>query len=48
MCKGDAEGRCTQTLEDAYEGEPFLQVLPFGALPSTRDIARVATSAISA
>jgi N-acetyl-gamma-glutamyl-phosphate reductase len=28
-----------QTLEKAYENEPFLKVLPFGALPSTRDIA---------
>ncbi|MBA3911325.1 MAG: N-acetyl-gamma-glutamyl-phosphate reductase [Rhodobacter sp.] len=28
-----------QTLENAYENEPFLKVLPFGALPSTRDIA---------
>ncbi|OYU37655.1 MAG: N-acetyl-gamma-glutamyl-phosphate reductase [Pseudorhodobacter sp. PARRP1] len=28
-----------QTLTDAYAAEPFLQVLPFGALPSTRDIA---------
>jgi N-acetyl-gamma-glutamyl-phosphate reductase len=28
-----------QTLEKAYESEPFLQVLPFGSLPSTRDIA---------
>ena len=28
-----------QTLADAYASEPFLQVLPFGALPSTRDIA---------
>ena len=28
-----------QTLEMAYENEPFLQVLPFGSLPSTRDIA---------
>ena len=28
-----------QTLGDAYAGEPFLRVLPFGALPSTRDIA---------
>lgn len=27
------------TLADAYAGEPFLRVLPFGALPSTRDIA---------
>jgi N-acetyl-gamma-glutamyl-phosphate reductase len=28
-----------QVLSDAYAAEPFLQVLPFGALPSTRDIA---------
>ncbi|MCZ8154334.1 MAG: N-acetyl-gamma-glutamyl-phosphate reductase [Rhodobacteraceae bacterium] len=28
-----------QTLASAYETEPFLKVLPFGALPSTRDIA---------
>jgi N-acetyl-gamma-glutamyl-phosphate reductase len=28
-----------QTLEKAYESEPFLKVLPFGSLPSTRDIA---------
>ena len=28
-----------KTLEMAYENEPFLQVLPFGSLPSTRDIA---------
>lgn len=28
-----------QTLEKAYETEPFLKVLPFGSLPSTRDIA---------
>jgi N-acetyl-gamma-glutamyl-phosphate reductase len=28
-----------QTLVDAYKDEVFLQVLPFGALPSTRDIA---------
>lgn len=27
------------TLARAYAGEPFLRVLPFGALPSTRDIA---------
>ncbi|MCF1710128.1 N-acetyl-gamma-glutamyl-phosphate reductase [Tabrizicola sp. J26] len=26
------------TLAEAYQGEPFLKVLPFGALPSTRDI----------
>ena len=28
-----------QTLAKAYTDEPFLQVLPFGALPSTRDVA---------
>ncbi len=28
-----------QVLVKAYESEPFLKVLPFGALPSTRDIA---------
>ena len=28
-----------RTLCDAYAREPFLQVLPFGTLPSTRDIA---------
>jgi N-acetyl-gamma-glutamyl-phosphate reductase len=28
-----------QALEKAYESEPFVKVLPFGALPSTRDIA---------
>lgn len=27
------------TLEAAYKDEPFLRVLPFGSLPSTRDIA---------
>ncbi len=27
------------TLSQAYAAEPFLQVLPFGSLPSTRDIA---------
>ncbi|PLL13317.1 N-acetyl-gamma-glutamyl-phosphate reductase [Tabrizicola sp. TH137] len=27
-----------QTLASAYDSEPFLKVLPFGALPSTRDI----------
>lgn len=27
-----------QTLVDAYADEPFIQVLPFGQLPSTRDI----------
>ncbi len=28
-----------QTLSEAYVAEPFIHVLPFGALPSTRDIA---------
>ncbi len=28
-----------ETLASAYAGEPFLRVLPFGQLPSTRDIA---------
>ncbi|MBD1205770.1 MAG: N-acetyl-gamma-glutamyl-phosphate reductase [Rhodobacteraceae bacterium] len=36
--KGDAT-LVHQTLASAYETEPFLKVLPFGALPSTRDIA---------
>jgi N-acetyl-gamma-glutamyl-phosphate reductase len=36
--KGDAKA-VHQTLEKAYENEPFLEVLPFGSLPSTRDIA---------
>jgi len=36
--KGDAKV-VHQTLDKAYENEPFLQVLPFGSLPSTRDIA---------
>jgi len=36
--RGDANA-VHQTLEKAYENEPFLKVLPFGALPSTRDIA---------
>lgn len=36
--KGDAK-TMHHVLEKAYENEPFLQVLPFGALPSTRDIA---------
>ncbi len=35
--KGDAK-IVHQALEKAYETEPFLQVLPFGSLPSTRDI----------
>ena len=36
--KGDAK-IVHQVLEKAYGSEPFLQVLPFGSLPSTRDIA---------
>jgi N-acetyl-gamma-glutamyl-phosphate reductase len=36
--KGDAK-QVHETLATAYETEPFLKVLPFGALPSTRDIA---------
>lgn len=36
--KGDAKV-VHETLATAYAPEPFLQVLPFGALPSTRDIA---------
>jgi N-acetyl-gamma-glutamyl-phosphate reductase len=36
--KGDAS-TVHQTLAAAYADEPFLRVLPFGALPSTRDIA---------
>jgi N-acetyl-gamma-glutamyl-phosphate reductase len=36
--KGDAK-IVHQTIEKAYENEPFLRVLPFGSLPSTRDIA---------
>lgn len=36
--KGDAK-IVHQVLEKAYESEPFIKVLPFGALPSTRDIA---------
>ncbi|MCF8511705.1 MAG: N-acetyl-gamma-glutamyl-phosphate reductase [Rhodobacteraceae bacterium] len=36
--RGDAK-IVHQTLAKAYESEPFLHVLPFGALPSTRDIA---------
>lgn len=36
--KGDAKV-VHQVLEKAYESEPFLQVLPFGGLPSTRDVA---------
>jgi N-acetyl-gamma-glutamyl-phosphate reductase len=36
--KGDAK-IVHQALEKAYETEPFLKVLPFGSLPSTRDIA---------
>ncbi len=36
--RGDAK-TVHQTLAAAYEKEPFLRVLPFGGLPSTRDIA---------
>lgn len=36
--KGDAKA-VHETLASAYAGEPFLHVLPFGQLPSTRDIA---------
>lgn len=36
--KGDASV-VHETLATAYETEPFLKVLPFGTLPSTRDIA---------
>ena len=36
--KGDARV-VHQVLETAYGNEPFLKVLPFGALPSTRDVA---------
>jgi N-acetyl-gamma-glutamyl-phosphate reductase len=36
--RGDAKA-VHQVLEKAYETEPFLKVLPFGVLPSTRDIA---------
>ncbi len=36
--RGDAKV-VHQTLEKDYESEPFLKVLPFGSLPSTRDIA---------
>jgi N-acetyl-gamma-glutamyl-phosphate reductase len=36
--RGDAK-IVHQVLEKAYESEPFLRVLPFGSLPSTRDIA---------
>jgi N-acetyl-gamma-glutamyl-phosphate reductase len=36
--KGDARV-VHDTLSAAYANEPFLRVLPFGALPSTRDIA---------
>ncbi len=35
--KGDP-ARVHETLFDAYVAEPFIEVLPFGALPSTRDI----------
>lgn len=36
--QGDA-GLIHQTLKAAYADEPFIHVLPFGALPSTRDVA---------
>lgn len=36
--KGDAK-KVHETLEKAYASEPFLTVLPFGQLPSTRDVA---------
>ncbi len=36
--RGDAKV-VHQVLEKAYETEPFIKVLPFGSLPSTRDIA---------
>lgn len=36
--RGDAKG-VHDTLARAYAEEPFLKVLPFGSLPSTRDIA---------
>ncbi len=36
--KGDAK-TVHETLSAAYAKEPFLRVLPFGSLPSTRDIA---------
>lgn len=36
--RGDARA-VHATLAQAYDDEPFLRVLPFGALPSTRDIA---------
>jgi N-acetyl-gamma-glutamyl-phosphate reductase len=36
--QGDA-GLIQQTLHAAYADEPFIRVLPFGALPSTRDVA---------
>jgi N-acetyl-gamma-glutamyl-phosphate reductase len=36
--RGDAQA-VHDTLAQAYENEPFIRVLPFGNLPSTRDIA---------
>lgn len=36
--QGDA-GQIHQTLQAAYADEPFIRVLPFGTLPSTRDVA---------
>lgn len=35
--KGDAKA-CWTALESRYALEPFIEVLPFGALPSTRDV----------
>ncbi|MDR0809111.1 MAG: N-acetyl-gamma-glutamyl-phosphate reductase [Gemmobacter sp.] len=35
--KGDARA-CWTALESRYALEPFIEVLPFGALPSTRDV----------
>ncbi len=35
--QGDAQA-VHDTLKSAYAGEPFIHVLPFGSLPSTRDI----------
>ena len=35
--KGDPE-KVHQTLETAYQDEPFLQVLPFGHVPAMKDV----------
>tara|TARA_R100001369_G_scaffold1167_4_gene3905 strand:- start:671 stop:1699 length:1029 start_codon:yes stop_codon:yes gene_type:complete len=35
--KGDAQ-KIHQTLSDAYDAEPFIEVLPFGEAPSTRHV----------